>query len=217
MSQFGEQVEGYSIPVLNEREIRAAAGLMFLATFISLMIIINTGNFVPIKYVIVIFLIDFSMRVFINPKYSPVLILGRQMVRNQNPEYVGAKQKKFAWYIGLFLAATMFVLMVVMNTYSIITGLVCLICLILMFFETAFGICIGCRMYNLFNKDKAQYCPGEVCDLKAKQDIQKTSLKQLMVVIAFTLFIVLSSILFYKNIQQKPSDLFQSIETHKTE
>lgn len=217
MSQFGEQVEGYSIPVLNEREIRAAAGLMFLATFISLMIIINTGNFVPIKYVIVIFLIDFSMRVFINPKYSPVLILGRQMVRNQNPEYVGAKQKKFAWYIGLFLAATMFVLMVVMNTYSIITGLVCLICLILMFFETAFGICIGCRMYNLFNKDKAQYCPGEVCDLKAKQDIQKTSLKQLMVVFAFTLFIVLSSILFYKNIQQKPSDLFQSIETHKTE
>lgn len=217
MSQFGEQVEGYSIPVLNEREIRAAAGLMFLATFISLMIIINTGNFVPIKYVIVIFLIDFSIRVFINPKYSPVLILGRQMVRNQNPEYVGAKQKKFAWYIGLFLAATMFVLMVVMNTYSIITGLVCLICLILMFFETAFGICIGCRMYNLFNKDKAQYCPGEVCDLKAKQDIQKTSLKQLMVVIAFTLFIVLTSILFYKNIQQKPSDLFQSIETHKTE
>ena len=217
MSQFGEQVEGYSIPVLNEREIRAAAGLMFLATFISLMIIINTGNFVPIKYVIVIFLIDFSIRVFINPKYSPVLILGRQMVRNQNPEYVGAKQKKFAWYIGLFLAATMFVLMVVMNTYSIITGLVCLICLILMFFETAFGICIGCRMYNLFNKDKAQYCPGEVCDLKAKQDIQKTSLKQLMVVFAFTLFIVLSSMLFYKNIQQKPSDLFKSIETHKTE
>lgn len=32
--QFGERVEGYTIPVLNEREIRAAAGMLFLATFL---------------------------------------------------------------------------------------------------------------------------------------------------------------------------------------
>ena len=37
--QFGENVEGYNIPVLNEREIRAAAGILFLATFISLMVL----------------------------------------------------------------------------------------------------------------------------------------------------------------------------------
>jgi len=80
MKTFGELVEGYHIPVLNEREIRAAAGIMFLATFISLMLIINSGNFVPIKYVIIVFLIDFSIRLFINPKYAPVLILGRFMV-----------------------------------------------------------------------------------------------------------------------------------------
>ena len=33
--QFGENVEGYNIPVLNEREIRAAAGILFLFMFIS--------------------------------------------------------------------------------------------------------------------------------------------------------------------------------------
>ena len=38
--QFGENVEGYNIPVLNEREIRASAGILFLATFFSLMLII---------------------------------------------------------------------------------------------------------------------------------------------------------------------------------
>lgn len=27
--QFGENVEGYRIPVLNEREIRASAGILF--------------------------------------------------------------------------------------------------------------------------------------------------------------------------------------------
>ena len=31
--KFGEDVEGYNIPVLNEREIRAAAGILFLIMF----------------------------------------------------------------------------------------------------------------------------------------------------------------------------------------
>ena len=43
--KFGEDVEGYNIPVLNEREIRASAGILFLATFISLMLIIFKREF----------------------------------------------------------------------------------------------------------------------------------------------------------------------------
>jgi hypothetical protein len=206
---FGEEVAGYKILVLNEREIRAAAGIMFLATFLSLMFIVFEGNFVPIKYVISIFLVDFSIRVFVNPKYSPVLILGRFFVSNQNPEYVGAIQKKYAWVIGLVLSATMFVLMVLMNTYSIITGIVCLICLILMFFETAFGICLGCKLYKIFKKEEAQYCPGEICDLKQKQQIQKISLVQLLVVILFTSLVILISYNFMEKLQVKPADLFK--------
>ena len=30
--QFGETVEGYNIPVLNEREIRASAGILYFFT-----------------------------------------------------------------------------------------------------------------------------------------------------------------------------------------
>jgi len=37
--QFGKTVEGYNIPVLNEREIRASAGILFLFLFISWMLI----------------------------------------------------------------------------------------------------------------------------------------------------------------------------------
>ena len=207
--QFGETVTGFTIPVLNEREVRAAAGIMFLTTFISLMLILFEGNFVPIKYVITIFLIDFSIRLFVNPKFSPILILGRLIVSNQNPEYVGAAQKEFAWYIGFFLSATMFILMPILNTYSMVTGIVCLICLILMFFETAFGICIGCKIYNLFNKGKAQYCPGEICDSKAKQEIQKTSLMQWAVVLIFIAIILLIAVLFNDIFQEKPSNLFE--------
>lgn len=215
MIQFGENVKGFGIPVLNEREIRAAAGIMFLATFISLMLILFKVNFVPIKYVITVFLVDFSIRLFVNPKFSPILIIGRLIVSNQNPEYVGAAQKKFAWYIGLVLSATMFVLMAILNTYSYITGIVCLICLILMFFETAFGICLGCKIYKIFNKEKVQYCPGEVCDLKAKQDIQKTSKIQLAIVLLFIAFVLLISVLFNEKFKEKPHDLFEIIKSEQ--
>lgn len=208
-NQFGETVAGYNIPVLNEREIRAAAGIMFFATFMAFMLIIFNTNFVPIKYVISVFLIDFIIRLFVSPKYAPVLIISRLIVSNQNPEYVGAEQKKYAWFIGLVLSFTMFVLMVILNTYSIITGLVCLTCLILMFFETAFGICLGCKIYNLVKKEKAQYCPGEICDVKAKQDIQKTSKIQLLMVVGLIGLLVITSVLFNEKFKQKPHDLFE--------
>jgi hypothetical protein len=206
--QFGETVEGYNIPVLNEREIRAAAGILFLMVFIGLMLIISNENFVFIKYVITSFLIDFIIRVFVNPKYAPSLIIARMIVSRQNPEYVGAVQKKFAWVIGFILALTMFILMVVMNTYSPISGIICLICLIFLFFESAFGICLGCLVYGWFYKEKAQYCPGEVCDVKQKHAIQKTSLLQLIIVIAFIAFIVLFATQLSTFLAIKPHSLF---------
>jgi len=213
--QFGEEVDGYNINVLNEREIRAAAGLLFFAVFLSLMFILFEGNFVPVKYVLTAFLTDFIIRIFVSPKYSPTLIIGRLIVRNQNPEYVGAQQKKVAWMIGLILSATMFVLLVVVNAYSVITGIVCLICLIFMFFETAFGICIGCKLYGLFYKDKAQYCPGEICDLKTKSEIQKTSVVQIAIVLIFISFLLATAKFFDTTFHEKPHNLFENQATEK--
>lgn len=213
--KFGEQVEGYSIPVLNEREIRAAAGILFLATFLSLMMIMFKGNFLLIKFVIIFFFIDFIIRVFISPRYSPTLILGRLIVRNQNPEYVGAKQKKFAWIIGLILSGTMFVFFIIVNAFSPITGIVCLICLVFLFFESAFGICLGCKIYSLLYKEKAQYCPGEVCDKNAKQAIQKTSGAQLLILLVFIAFIILSVVLLSDQLNKMPYDLFGMFDEGK--
>src|SRR3954447_26213524 len=206
--QFGESVEGYDIPVLNEREIRASAGILFLATFLSLMLIIFKNNFLPIKYVITIFLTDFIIRVFVNPKFSPSLIIGRLIVRNQVPEYVGAQQKKFAWIIGLILSATMFIFLVLVNAFSPITGITCLVCLVFLFFESAFGICLGCKFYSLFYKGKAQYCPGEICEAKSKQAIQKTSGAQIIILFAFVLYILFTGFLFNNQFSKKPHDMF---------
>jgi hypothetical protein len=214
--QFGENVEGYNIRVLNEREIRAAAGILFLATFIGLMFILFKNNFLPIKYVVSIFLADFLIRVFVNPKFSPTLIIARLIVGNQVPEYVGAAQKKFAWIIGVVLSATMFIFMVVVNSYSPITGVICLICLVFLFFESAFGICLGCKFYPLFFKEKAQHCAGEICNPKSKHDIQKTSAVQLVIVFAFVAFIFLGSWLFNDQFNKKPYALFETQASPKS-
>ncbi|HWZ02279.1 MAG TPA: DUF4395 domain-containing protein, partial [Mucilaginibacter sp.] len=141
--QFGETVEGYDIPVLNEREIRAAAGILFLVIFFALILILFNNDFILAKYAITLFLTDFVIRVFISPRFSPTLIIGRLIVNKQTPEYVGAKQKRFAWIIGVILSGTMFIFMVLVNSYSPITGIICLMCLIFLFFESAFGICLA--------------------------------------------------------------------------
>jgi hypothetical protein len=206
--RFGEDVEGYSIPVLNEREIRAAAGLLFLAVLLSFIAVLYSKNFVPIKYVITLFLTDFSIRVFINPRFSPTLIIGRLIVRNQVPEYVGAPQKRYAWGIGVILSSLMFILLVVVNSISVITGITCLLCLIFLFFESVFGICLGCKVYRWIYKEKAQYCPGEVCDLKAKQEIQKTSWGQVLIVLLFIAYFILLRVFLDGSFHAKPFELF---------
>jgi hypothetical protein len=84
-----------------------------------------------------------------------------------------------------------------------------------MFFETAFGICLGCKLYKIFKKEEAQYCPGEICDLKQKQQIQKISLIQFLVVILFTSLVILISYNFMEKLQAKPEDLFKMASIEK--
>jgi hypothetical protein len=159
---------------------------------------------------------DFMIRVFINPKFSPTLIFARLIVRNQTPEYVGAAQKKFAWIIGVLLSGAMFIFFIIVNAYSPITGIICLVCLVFLFFESAFGICLGCKFYPLFFKDKVQYCPGEVCDVKHKQDIQKTSVSQFLILLAFLALIFLTVYLMNDRFSETPHNLFRNNNTEQT-
>lgn len=160
---FGERLDGYAVPVLNERAVRAAAGIVFFFAIVSFMNAWLIGNFQPTRVFVVAFLIDFTLRIFVNPKFAPSLILGQWMVRKQQPEWVGAPQKRFAWAIGFVLALVMLYLLVIKQVIGPVNLIVCAACLVLLFFETAFGICIGCKVYNAFNQEQAQLCPGGVC------------------------------------------------------
>lgn len=98
--RFGQPREGFDVPVLDEREVRAGAGILFLLALIAFMNSWLVGNFHYTRVFVVAFLVDFIIRVAINPKFAPTLILARLAVRRQTPEWTGAPQKRFAWGIG---------------------------------------------------------------------------------------------------------------------
>jgi len=187
--QYGERVDGYDVLVLNEREARAGAGILFLLGILSLVNAVALGHVIVTKIFISFFTFDFLIRA-IQPRYVPSLLLGRFFVQNQRPEYVGAAQKRFAWGIGLLLAIPMFYLLVIDFQPNPIKVLVCIICLALLFFESAFSICVGCKIYGIFKKDPVTHCPGGICEIRSKDPIQTFNLAQK--IITLTLVFALS-------------------------
>ncbi len=188
--QFGQHRPEFAVPVLNERAVRASAGILFFFAMASFMNAWLTGNFQPTRVFVLAFLVDFTVRIFVNPLYAPSLVLGQWFVRKQLPDYVGASQKRFAWAIGFVLALTMLYLMVIKHVIGPINLLVCALCLMLLFFETAFGICLGCKIYNMFNKEKAQLCPGGACELP---DADKSTVRPLQWVFVLVFLVLVGA------------------------
>lgn len=169
--QFGHDHPDYPVRVLNEREARAGAGILLFFGMIAFLTAFLTGEFTLTRIAIVVFGFDFAVRVLVNPRYAPSLVLGRFMVRNQRPEYVGAPQKRFAWTLGLLIAIGMMIWVVGLNHAGPVAIVGCLTCLVLLFFETAFGICLGCRLFQLFWPEKAKLCPGGACEVDRREPI----------------------------------------------
>jgi len=202
--KYGEKVEDYDVRVVNEREARAAAGILFVIGILSLLNAVMLGHVIVTKFFISFFTLDFLLRV-INPSYSPSLLLGRMFVQNQIPEYVGAAQKRFAWGIGLVLAVPMFYLLVIDFQPNPIKVFICILCLVLLIAESAFSICLGCKIYNLVMKSRATHCPGGVCEIVKKDKIQTFNPAQKLIV---TLVILVFSYGLYSYFTKVESKTF---------
>lgn len=183
---FGEKVAGFTEPVVNEREVRAAAGILFFVATVAFLGAWHVDQLLPAQLMIVGFFLDFSLRVWV-PRYAPSLILGRLAVANQRPEYTAAAPKRFAWGLGLGLASLMLVTMIFMREMSLVNFAICGLCILLLFMESAFGICLGCLVYNKWLNRNVGHCAGGVCEVKPKEPIQQVSAAQLAVLVGFTL------------------------------
>lgn len=164
--RIGRIVDGYAIPVINERAVRAAAGILFLLGATAVTAALLTGTAQPIKPFGIIFIADMYVRVTAGDRFSPALALGRVAVRNQTPEWVGAPQKRFAWWLGFAIALASCTSMGLVAAPLWVTLTLCSICLTLLFAETAFGICVGCALQARFGARPPQYCPGGSCEAR---------------------------------------------------
>lgn len=178
--QYGKIIPGLTIhgksapyPVLNERAIRAGAGIMFVLGFFAFFQAFYLRDFFFIQVFVLLFFFDFFMKVVVGTRFSPVSQLANLIVSNQSPEYVGAIQKRFAWSIGLVLSGTMILMLFVFGIQGLPNLIVCGICLLFMFLETSFGICVGCKIYNYLMRigviatpEYKPACPGNVCSIE---------------------------------------------------
>lgn len=161
---FGEYIEGRNYKVLDERRVRASSGIMFLLGMIAFINGFILQKYEIIPYISGFLLLSFMIAVFINPKFSPTIFVGYLFVRKQSPLPIGAVQKRFAWSLGIGLSAVIFVLsFFLLDDISFFEPVcfLCLICLALLFLETAFGICVGCKLYFLSIRLKLLKKPAE--------------------------------------------------------
>lgn len=160
---IGEAQAGFAEPVLNERAVRASAGILFALALVGFMRAWLLGDFGFVRVFALAFLIDFSLRLFVTPLASPSLVLGQWFVRGQQPEWVSAQPKRFAWALGYVLALVTVYLVVYQGVVGPLNLLVCVLCLTLLFFESAFGICLGCKVYAWLNRSAPEQCAGDAC------------------------------------------------------
>ena len=92
-----------SYGVVNEREVRAVAGLMFAIGLTTLLVSLLTKNITLASIVIPTFLLEFVLKVFWGPQTSFFALLTKPLIAHLPPEWVGAIQKRFAWSLGAFL------------------------------------------------------------------------------------------------------------------
>ncbi|WP_461631382.1 DUF4395 domain-containing protein [Labilibaculum euxinus] len=176
---FGEHVDGIGYKVLNEREVRASAGILFIMGLVAVVAGVFFQNYTPIPYVSGFMMLSFLISVFINPKYAPSNAIARLIVLKQEPIYIGAVQKKIAWSLGLAISSVVFFLSIPLQSDPTIfesVCMLCLLCMLLMFVETAFGICVGCQLYFLAVKlklmkqpDVKPNCMGNSCEVQTAE------------------------------------------------
>ena len=185
--RYGQQVQGLVVDgkelhagVFNENEARAAAGLTLVIGAVAFCYAYFTHNYIPLQAVASFFFVEFMIRVTAGIQYSPTGIVARAMTRRHAPRWVSAKPKRFAWTLGLGIGFAMTIITNAALWRPYVPRTLCLICLTLMWLETAIGLCLGCEIYGLMvRRGWASKDPDyEICAGGACQVPERTSLPE---------------------------------------
>jgi len=181
---FGQRIPGLIVngrelqaPVFNEHEVRAAAGITMVVGAVAFCFAYFRHQYIPLQVVASFFLLEFLIRVTVGIHYSPVGLAARVLMRSQPPQWVSAKPKRFAWTLGLAIAFAMTII-----TNSGIRGWtprsICLLCLTMMWLESALGLCLGCKLYGwlarrgwIAKDDAVEVCADGSCEVPWAKDV----------------------------------------------
>jgi hypothetical protein len=158
-------------PVVNEHQVRAAAGLTMLIGMTAFAFAYFEHRYTGLQAVSAFLFFEFLVRVTAGISRSPVGLVAGWMTRLYPPDWVSAKPKRFAWTLGLGMAGAM----TIITNYPIRgwwPRSICLVCLTLMWLESVLGLCLGCQIHGLLvrrgwvRKDEAfEICAHGTCDV----------------------------------------------------
>jgi len=135
-------------PVVDENEVRAAAGLTMAIGAVAFGYAYFTKQYLPLQVVASLLFVEFLIRMMVGLRYSPIGALARGLTFTQPPDWVSAKPKRFAWTLGLGMTFAMAIITNI-GIRGTLPRTICLICLTLMWMESALGVCLGCKIYSL--------------------------------------------------------------------
>lgn len=160
---IGEWVGGIDIPVINERAVRASAGLLFLGGFSAWLSGVITGDLQPMRVFGIVFAVEMYLRLLVGTRFTPTLVLGALITRAQRPEWVDARPKQVAWGLGFGMALAGCLALGWLGLPAVVAQTICAICLALLYLEAAFGYCLGCELARRFAREKPTLCAGDTC------------------------------------------------------
>ena len=141
---------------MDEHAVRIRAGFLNVISWLAVINIFiwREPNFVRVVYPIVAFEFITSANFGMTP-IAPIGVISTIMasILQPTPYWKPAKPKRFAWYVGLFLATsclTIFLLRkeIDKDLYTPLIGLVALSCMLATWLESSAGFCLGCFVYN---------------------------------------------------------------------
>jgi hypothetical protein len=132
----------------NENEVRAAAGLTLAVGAVAFAYAWLRGLYTPLQVVAAVLFLEFLIRVVGGLQFSPFGRIARWMTLREPPHWVSARPKRFAWTLGMVMTFAMAILSS-LGVRGPLPLTICVICLTLMWLETALGVCLGCEIHRL--------------------------------------------------------------------
>jgi hypothetical protein len=160
--------------VVNERAVRATAGIVLVLAAIAISFAYFEQNFLPVRIISIIVAADYALRQIAGlTPLSPIGTVGTFLVNNQRPEWVGTTQKRFAWALGFIMALSIAILsnLGVLGSLVLVLGIMFIG---LLWLESVVGLCVGCKIYsflikaNLVHPEDAPACGGNTCEISPR-------------------------------------------------